>query len=139
MRNESKNQTSDTIVYFDGVCGFCNKSVDFLLRHDKQGRLKFSPLQGETAARVLPIGLREDLQTMVVTKNGKTYRRSEAALQAAKELPWPWSAAAKVALWVPGFLRNGVYSLIARYRYKLFGKLPTCRLPSAEERSRFLP
>ena len=139
MRNESKNQTSETIVYFDGVCGFCNKSIDFLLRHDKQGRLKFSPLQGETAARVLPIGLREDLQTMVVTKNGKTYRRSEAALQAAKELPWPWSTAARLALWVPGFLRNGVYSLIARYRYRLFGKLPTCRLPSPDERSRFLP
>lgn len=139
MRNESKNHISDTIVYFDGVCGFCNKSVDFLLRHDKQGRLKFSPLQGETAARVLPIGLREDLQTMVVTKNGKTYRRSEAALQAAKELPWPWSTAAKLALWVPGFLRNGVYGLIARYRYRLFGKLPTCRLPSADERARFLP
>ena len=137
MGNESKN--SRTIVYFDGVCGFCNARIDFLLRHDQQRKLRFSPLQGETAAKYLPPELREDLETLVVTEGGKTFVRSEAALRAMKQLGGVWGCLAGAGLIVPRVIRDGVYQVIARNRYRWFGKLPQCRLPTSEEQPQFLP
>jgi len=120
--NERCDDAVQTILFFDGVCGLCNKSVDFVLTRDQQGRIKFSPLQGETAARLLTPADLQDLNTMVLWIEGQTFRKSSAAVR----ILWRLS------------LSFG-YSLVARNRYRFFGKNETCRFPTPAERLRFLP
>lgn len=129
----------ENVLYFDGYCNLCNGAVDFLIRRDRKGRLKFASLQGETAARRLPADLVQNLGTMVLQEqNGTLYTESGAALRAAASLGGVY-ALARLLFLIPAFLRNPVYRLIARNRYRWFGKRDTCRLPTAEERARFLP
>jgi len=126
------------IVFFDGVCGLCNSSVDFLLRHDHAGRLRFAPLQGETAARLLPVADRENLGSLVFWDAGRTYRRSTAVVQILSRLGPAWRVLGGLLWVIPAPLRNGGYRAVAALRYRLFGKKEACRLPSPEERGRFL-
>ncbi|HQV74220.1 MAG TPA: DCC1-like thiol-disulfide oxidoreductase family protein [Flavobacteriales bacterium] len=126
------------IVFFDGYCGLCNGFVDRLLIWDKDHTLRFSPLQGDTAGRILPAPLRQDLGTVVLAVDDQIHTRSSAALRTLMLLGGGWKLAA-VFLLVPPFLRNAVYDLIARNRYQWFGKHDACRIPSHEERSLFLP
>lgn len=135
---ESEVSTATPVVFFDGVCGLCNSSVDFVLRHDVQGRLKFAPLQGETAARLLPSADRENLGSLVLWDNGRMYRRSPAVVRILWRLGPFWRLMGGLIWLVPLPLRNAGYRLVAALRYRLFGKKETCRLPSPEERSRFL-
>jgi predicted DCC family thiol-disulfide oxidoreductase YuxK len=127
------------IVFFDGVCGLCNRVVDFILRHDRSGELRLSPLQGETAAQLLSTADREQLATFVLWDNGRMFRRSAAAVRVCWRLGSVWKVLG-ILLWcIPLPLRDLGYKLVAANRYRLFGKKETCRLPSPEERARFLP
>jgi len=127
------------IVYFDGVCGFCNHTVDFLLRRDRRARLRFSPLQGETAKAQLASEDRAGLGSLIVSRGDRTFRRSAAVVRILWELPYPWPLLGW-ALWlVPLPLRDLGYRLFARFRYRLFGRLEACRLPQPGEAERFLP
>ena len=127
------------ILFFDGVCGLCNWSVDFVLKRDLRAEIQFSPLQGDTAKALLSPADVSDLNTMVLWVGGRTYRKSAAAVRVLWQLGPFWRAVG-IALWlVPLPLRNLVYSIVARNRYSLFGKKETCRLPTPEERARFLP
>ena len=126
-------------MFFDGHCNLCNNSVDFVIKRDKKRAFRFAPLQGETAKTVLG-DLNIDLEhpdSFVLSKGDKIYFRSKAALMVAKGLGFPWSLMS-VFLVLPSFIRDAVYNLIARNRYKWFGRKETCRLPSPEERSLFL-
>ena len=130
---------STTILFFDGHCNLCNNSVDFVITRDKKRVFRFAPLQGETAKDVLG-DVNIDLEhpdSFVLSKDNKVYFRSTAALMVARQLGFPWSLMS-VFLVVPPFIRDAVYNLIARNRYKWFGRKETCRLPSPEERSLFL-
>jgi predicted DCC family thiol-disulfide oxidoreductase YuxK len=127
------------IVFFDGVCGLCNSVVDWTLRHDPEGRLKFATLQGETAARLLSVNLRDDLSTIVVIKSETTLLRSSAVAAILQTLGGGWGLCAKLILVFPEPLRDFFYNLIAANRYRLFSKYETCRVPTAAERARFLP
>jgi predicted DCC family thiol-disulfide oxidoreductase YuxK len=131
-----KEQTP--IVFFDGVCGLCNSSVDFVLRHDRRGRLKFSPLQGETAERLLPSEDRENLGSLVLWDGGRMFRRSSAVVRILWRLGPLWRLLGGLLWVIPLPLRNAVYRVVAGSRYRWFGKKETCRLPSPEERERFL-
>ncbi len=127
------------ILFFDGVCGLCNWSVDFVLKRDRQAKIQFSPLQGETARALLTPADVSDLNTMVLWEGGRTYRKSSAAVRVLWRLGPFWKSVG-LALWlIPLPLRNLGYSLVARNRYRLFGKKESCRLPTPEERARFLP
>jgi predicted DCC family thiol-disulfide oxidoreductase YuxK len=130
--------SGDPIVFFDGVCGLCNSSVDFVLRHDRQGRMRFAPLQGETAARLLPAEDRDNLGSLVLWEDGRAYRRSTAVVRILSKLGGGWTVLAAGMWLIPAPLRNAGYRIVAKLRYRLFGKKETCRLPSPEERSRFL-
>jgi len=126
------------IVYFDGVCGLCDRFVNYLLRKDaRRNRLRFTPLQGSTAS-VLKLTDEEKMESIVFEANGKIYRRSNAAIRILTSLGGAWSL-----LWLtmifPRFLRDFVYNIIATNRYKWFGKHDACRLPSEEEAAKFLP
>lgn len=127
------------IVLFDGVCNLCNGAVDFIVRHDHQERFAFASLQSEAGqALLLQYHLPKDaFESMVLLKEGKLYQKSSAALQIAGELSPGWKLL-KGFLVVPRPLRDAVYTFIARNRYRFFGRRETCRLPSPEERQRFL-
>lgn len=126
------------IIFFDGVCGLCNSSVDFVLRHDRHGRMRFAPLQGETAARLLPAADRENLGSLVLWSEAGAFRRSAAVVRILWQLGGLWKVPAACLWLIPGPLRDGGYRVVAALRYRLFGKKETCRLPTPEERGRIL-
>ena len=127
------------IVLYDGVCGLCGKTVRWLLARDR-GRLWYAPLQGETATRLRALHPRIPVQldSVVLVEAGQVYLRSKVFLRAARHLtrPWRWAYAFR---WLPGVLLDPMYWLVAKLRYRLFGKFDACRLPTATERARFLP
>lgn len=136
---------ANPIVLYDGVCGLCNRSVQFLLKHDKQARFRFASLQSDFAEKVLGRhGLDpKDLDTVHVVENydhpgERVLQRSDAILRAGRELGGFWSAASSVARIVPRPLRDLVYRFVATNRYRVFGKYDTCMLPDPNQRSRFL-
>lgn len=125
------------IAYFDGHCNLCNSLVDFLIRRDRRRRLKFAPLQGETARARLPRELVGDLGTMVYQDDARLAVRSTAVVYTLAALGGAWTVA-RVLLLIPAFLRDPLYLFVARHRYRWFGRRETCRLPSVEERAQFL-
>jgi len=127
------------IVFFDGVCHLCNRAVDFLLRADRRGVLRFASIQGETARAVLPplAGQPEGWAMFYADETG-VYQASDAALRICGRLGGAW-ALLRVLVLVPRPLRDALYRFVARNRYRWFGRRDTCRLPAAEERARFLP
>lgn len=131
-------ETSTPIVFFDGVCGLCNRSVDFLLWIDKKRKLRFTPIQGETAQTHLPPDRRDNLDTIIFLCNGRLYFRSDAILMILRTLGGFWSVFVLGYL-MPRGIRNWLYDRIASNRYRWFGKKDTCRLPTLQERASFLP
>jgi len=128
-----------SIIFFDGVCGLCNRFVDSLLKRDTQNMFLFAPLQGETAHRLLSKSDTETLGSIVFWEQGRTFRRSTAVVRVFQKLGGVW-ACLGWGLWlVPKPLRDLGYKLVAANRYRLCGKKETCRLPTSQERSRFLP
>ncbi len=126
------------IIFFDGVCGLCNRFVSFLLRADRRQVFRFAPLQGETALRTLAPASDDTLSTVRLVADGRVYERSEAVLRILARLGLPWRLAA-VALLLPASLRDAVYGFVARHRYRWFGRQAHCRVPGPAERARFLP
>ncbi len=126
------------IVFFDGVCGLCDTSVDFFMRKDRSGILRFAPLQGETAARLLPESDRENLNSMVYFENGERFRKSAAVVRILRQLGGIWALLGSLLWVIPRPLRDLGYSLVAAVRYRVFGKKSACRVPTSEERGRLL-
>ena len=131
------------LVLFDGVCGFCDRTVAWLIERDPAGRLRFAPLQGETARalRARHPEIPSEAETLVFVERGaegdRVLLRSRAVLAACAALESPPRWLRWLAL-VPAPLREAGYRLFARLRYRLFGRLDACRVPSPEERERFL-
>jgi predicted DCC family thiol-disulfide oxidoreductase YuxK len=125
------------ILFFDGVCGLCNGAVDFVLAHEKNEFLKFSPLQSDFAIRTLPAEFTQNLGTLVLMSDRQFMTKSDAALEIFKLLGWPWSLISIFKL-LPKFFRDFLYDQVARTRYTIFGKKDSCRLPTANEKSRFI-
>ncbi len=128
----------ERIVFFDGVCGLCNRFVDRLLRDDDLGMLRFAPLQGATAAQRLPSDTVRALESVIYLREGSILLRSDAALRILVDLGG-WRKVLAPLLLLPRPFRDLFYNWIARNRYAWFGKRATCRLPSPAERERFLP
>ena len=128
----------EQIVFFDGECNLCNSTVDFFIRLDKGRHLHFASLQGETAKKILPVSVRERLETVVLWREGHLYRKSGAVLRALAACGGFWSSAL-VFLLVPWFLRDWAYDVVAKNRFRWFGKRESCRLPTPEERNVLLP
>ncbi len=128
-----------SVVFFDGVCGLCNVSVDFILARDTHQRFRFAPLQGETARQVLPAADRERLDTLVLLTERAAYRRSAAVVRILWRLPGVWPVLGALLWLIPGPLRDLGYRIVSANRLSWFGKKETCRLPTPEERERFLP
>lgn len=127
------------LILYDGVCGLCGRTVRWLLRRDG-GRLWYAPLQGETAERLRARYPRipRELDSVVLVEDGRVYLRSKVFLHVARHLtrPWRWLHHLR---WFPALLVDPAYWLVAKLRYRLFGKYDACRLPTTDERARFLP
>lgn len=133
------NNFSKPIILFDGVCNYCNSMVNFIIRQDKQKRFVFAPLQSATGQQLLlkhhlPLN---ELNSFVLIDQQKAWLRSSASLQVFKNLPWYWKWT-QIFWIIPPFLRNAVYNLIARNRYKWFGKKESCMIPTPDLKARFL-
>jgi len=133
------------LLLFDGVCSFCNGSVRWLAARDPQARLRFAPLQGETAAwlRARHLEIPEALETMAYVRSDaageRVFLRSEALWRVLALLDSPWRHAAPLLRLLPRPLRDRLYLAFARRRYQLFGKLDACPIPRPEDARRFLP
>jgi len=127
------------IVFFDGVCNLCNNTVDFLVRHNSDESLKFSSLQSEFAQQFLSqwsIDLNQ-LSTIYFYTNGQLYQKSKAAFNIAQHLKAPYGYLHFFSF-LPVALTDFFYNLIAKNRYRLFGKTETCRIPTSSELNRFI-
>lgn len=132
-------------VFFDGVCGFCNRSVNLLMKLDRRGQFRFAPLQGETYRKVTaarPELAQEDSVVVLhqpASGPAEIYTRSSATAFALRRVGGFFGLLGLLLWLIPRPLRDLGYRFIASIRYRLFGKLDACRLPSPEERERFLP
>jgi predicted DCC family thiol-disulfide oxidoreductase YuxK len=128
-----------TSVFFDGVCTLCNRGVNFLIKHDKKGVLKFASLQSEYAQNVIPKALldRDNLDTIIVYTDGEFYERSKAVLKLCKVLGGGFYVVL-IGYLIPRFIRDGLYRFIANNRYRWFGTQSQCRVPTPDLKERFL-
>ncbi|MFW2388259.1 MAG: thiol-disulfide oxidoreductase DCC family protein [Polyangiales bacterium] len=128
------------VLFYDGVCAMCNGIVKMILRFDDASAFHFAPLQGETAklARALYPDFPAAVETVVYVKEGKVYLRSRAAALVARELPYP-SRALSWFRFLPVWLTDFFYGIVARVRYRVFGRYDHCPIPPEAQRKRFLP
>ena len=108
------------------------------MARDSKGVLKFAPLQGETASRIVPENVRQNLSTFVFADNGDLYYRSSALARILMRIGGLWGVLGALLWLIPWPLRDLGYRFVSRIRYRVFGKHETCRLPTADERARFL-
>jgi predicted DCC family thiol-disulfide oxidoreductase YuxK len=127
------------IVLFDGVCNLCNNAVDFIISRDKKNKFKVGALQEVVSKNILKdYQINEGyLDSLVYIHKNQVYYKSRAALEIARHLSGLWPLL-YIFIVIPSFLRNPIYDWIARNRYKWFGQKETCRLPSEEEKAKFL-
>ena len=136
--------TSNPIVLYDGVCGLCNRAVQFLLKRDRHDRLRFASLQSEFAAQLLQRhGFdNKDLDTVYVVLNqgdaGEALlAKGDAFLVFARELGGVWNVA-RLGRIIPRSIRNWLYDFVARHRYQVFGKYEACLLPDPRYKHKFI-
>jgi predicted DCC family thiol-disulfide oxidoreductase YuxK len=137
------------LVIFDGHCWLCNRAARWLVRHDRLDRLRFAASESPKVERLLvrhgfaPLDPATGPGTILVALNAgqpseRLLVRSDAVVALLGELPRPWPAVGAVLAWVPRPVRDLAYRLIARWRYRIWGRLETCPAPAAGERERFL-
>ena len=124
------------VLFFDGVCNLCNGTIRFVVEHEKDHEIYFSPLQSALGREVvdsLPAGV----DSLILVENGVVHVRSTAALRVAKHLrpPYGWLYYLR---FIPKKIRDALYDAIARSRYRLFGKKSACMVPSPSLSARFL-
>jgi predicted DCC family thiol-disulfide oxidoreductase YuxK len=127
------------IILYDGECGFCSRSIAWILRRDRAGVFRYAALGSEIGRALLEehgLPSADPNSVILVTADG-AYARSDAALEIVRRLRLPWRALG-VLRWIPRPLRDAAYRVFARHRYRFFGKADACSLPAPELRKRFL-
>lgn len=127
------------VLLFDGVCNLCNGSVQFIIERDHKKQFMFASLQSEKGQELLrKFNLPTDnFDSFVLVEGDQFYTKSTASLRVFSRFDGLWKLL-KIALFIPTFLRNPFYSIIAKNRYKWFGKQESCWLPTPELQNRFL-
>ncbi|MFD1953145.1 thiol-disulfide oxidoreductase DCC family protein [Paenibacillus thailandensis] len=135
----AKREEPNSLVLIDGECNLCNGLVQFIIKRDKAGRFRFAPLQSPVGQRVLREGGMNvsDFDTFVLVESGRLYTRSAAALRIVRKLDGGWPLLYGLTV-IPSALRDAVYRIVAKNRYRLFGRKDACLLPTPEVRNRFL-
>ncbi len=132
----------EPILFYDGLCGLCDHLVQFLLERDVNGRIFFIAIQSDLGRKILmekgiPESEISELSTVYLLSGGEVHRRSRAVFRVFSFLPGPWSWV-RWLLWIPSFLADPWYRWVASLRYRIFGRLAQCRIPTPEEKKRFL-
>jgi predicted DCC family thiol-disulfide oxidoreductase YuxK len=133
---------AQAVVLFDGVCNLCTWAVQFIIKHDPEGYFRFASLQSEYGQSLLrahgvSITLDGRDDTVALVEDGRVYTHSDASLRIARHLTGPVRLAA-VLIVLPRFMRDAVYRLVARSRYRVFGRQDVCWMPTPELKARFL-
>jgi predicted DCC family thiol-disulfide oxidoreductase YuxK len=128
-----------SIILFDGVCNFCNGAVQFIIKRDKKNRYSFAALQSDAGRKLLeeyhlPV---DNLSTFILIEGGMAYSKSTAGLRIAKHLSGLWAVLYPLII-IPAFLRDILYNFIAKNRYRWYGRMDECMIPTPEIRARFL-
>jgi predicted DCC family thiol-disulfide oxidoreductase YuxK len=133
------NKDDRIILLFDGICNFCDATVNFVLDHNDKKNILFAALQSKTGQDLLVrFGLpTTNFESLVVVEGDKVYQKSEAALRVARELNWPYNWLGAFGV-VPESFRDFVYTWVAHNRYRFWGTKNACRFPDAETKTRFL-
>jgi predicted DCC family thiol-disulfide oxidoreductase YuxK len=144
VHSEAQQPVGTHLVLYDGVCGLCNRLLQFLLRHDRHRVFRFASLQSVVGASIVERsgGNPAELTSFYVVADYETgaprvFTRSDAALFVAGALGWPWRAA-QLTRFVPHAIRDRAYDLVARSRYRVFGRYERCLVPRPEFRNRFI-
>ena len=132
-------KTDQPIIIFDGVCNLCEYSVQFIVKHDRQARFKFVSAQSEKGNDLQRLNGVDTLQdgTVILLKNGQVYVKSDAAVEIAKDLDGLWRFL-HVFKFIPKPVRDFIYSIISKNRYRWFGNKNECLLPDNNIKERFL-
>ncbi|MBX2907445.1 MAG: DUF393 domain-containing protein [Taibaiella sp.] len=131
--------TEHPVLYFDGICNLCNRTVQFVLKRDRHKRFRFATLQSTAGTNVVTLGSQPGTSpgSVILYYGGKYYYKSAAALKTAQLLGGIWSLF-YVFMIVPRFIRDAVYDTVARNRYKWFGRRQSCMVPTPDVAERFI-
>lgn len=134
-----RNSNGSYIILFDGVCNFCNRTVNSIIDHDPDSIFRFAALQSESGQALLHYyGIsRTNLDTLILIEGERVFSHSTAMLKILQRLPG-WYSILYDFIVIPVSIRDLLYDLFARYRYSIFGKRAECRVPTKEERARFI-
>jgi len=126
------------IILFDGVCNLCNNFVPFLIKYDKNNIFRFAAMQTKAGENIIQeYRILNDRKSIILIKQGTVFYKSDAIIEIAKQITG-WPSILKYGFLFPKFLRDGIYDLIAKNRYFLFGKKDTCSTPSEKDSKRFI-
>lgn len=135
----AESSSTAPILFYDGECGLCAKSVQWCLDHDSRQKLRFAPLQGSTYAALALEAKPTELSTVVLYDAGRLYVRSDAVLRLLRHIGGGLGFLGSIGRVVPRFLGDAAYRFIATRRHSWFGAADRCRLPTPSESARFLP
>ncbi len=125
------------LILFDGTCNLCNSVVDFIIKRQPRASFRFVTLQSDTGKKLIEkYNIPSEIDSVILLIDNKIYAESEAAVEIARLLPFPWNIAVGFKV-IPWGLRNKIYRWIAKNRYSWFGKEVSCRLPTPEEKILF--
>ena len=125
-------QTQQIVILFDGICNLCNGTVDFLIKRDRNKQFRFVALQSVTGKILIQkFNIPPATESVIAIKQNLIYFESDAAIEIARLLPFPWKLAILIKI-IPKKLRDYIYRIIAKNRYKWFGKTESCRILSEE-------
>ena len=128
----------ENIILFDGVCNLCNHSVQFIIKRDPKGHFKFASLQSEIGQKLVEqYGIPKGIESIIYIEKDKVYIKSSAALRISRKLNGYWRYLTILSI-LPSSFRDFFYDVIAKNRYKWFGKKESCLLPTIETKKRFL-
>jgi predicted DCC family thiol-disulfide oxidoreductase YuxK len=135
----AENTENKGIILFDGVCNFCNSTINLVMKHDKKNYFLFAPLQSGIGQELLKKHNINSVDTdsIILVENNKAYIKSTAALRIAKKMGRLYPLLYGMIV-IPPFLRNLVYDYVAKNRYKWFGKKDSCMVPTKEMRDKFI-
>jgi len=126
------------IILFDGVCNLCGNSVSLLIKYDKNNIFRFAAMQTKAGENIIQeYRILNDRKSIILIKQGTVFYKSDAIIEIAKQITG-WPSILKYGFLFPKFLRDGIYDLIAKNRYFLFGKKETCSIPSEKDSKRFI-
>jgi predicted DCC family thiol-disulfide oxidoreductase YuxK len=126
------------IILFDGVCNLCGNSVSLLIKYDKNNIFRFAAMQTKAGENIMQeYHILNDRKSIILIKQGTVFYKSDAIIEIAKQITG-WPSILKYGFLFPKFLRDGIYDLIAKNRYFLFGKKDTCSTPSEKDIKKFI-